>query len=248
VRQAGRQQIAAYYAAITAIDDQVGRLMQALKDFGLEKDTIVVFSSDHGDMLGSQGQRLKRKPWEESIRVPGVLRYPAKVKPGRRTDALLSHVDFAPTLLSLCGIKPPADMQGTDLSGVVLGRTDRGPDSVFFQIFVPFAGDGTPHPWRGVRTQRYMYARTEKAPWVLYDLEKDPDELHNLADDPASADIRKELEARLDRWMKDTGDSWRFNSDAPVEDKGRLYRFGTFYTIDEYLRWAAAHPELAPKD
>jgi arylsulfatase A-like enzyme len=248
VRQAGREQIAAYYAAITAIDDQVGRLMQALKDFGLEKDTIVVFSSDHGDMLGSQGQRLKRKPWEESVRVPGVLRYPAKVKAGRRVDALLSHVDFAPTLLSLCGVTPPADMQGADLSGVALGRTDNGPDSVFFQIFVPFAGDGTPHPWRGVRTRRYMYARTEKAPWVLYDLEKDPDELHNLADDLASAAVRRGLEARLDKWMKDTGDSWRFNSDAPVEDKGRLYRFGTFYTIDEYLKWAAAHPELAPKD
>jgi arylsulfatase A-like enzyme len=248
VRQAGREQIAAYYAAITAVDDQVGRMMQALKDFGLEKDTIVLFSSDHGDMLGSQGQRLKRKPWEESIRVPGVLRYPARVRPGRRVDTLLSHVDFAPTLLALCGAKVPADMQGTDLSGVVFGRTDKGPDSVFFQIFVPFAGDGTPHPWRGVRTQRYMYARTEARPWVLYDLEKDPDELKNLADDPASAAVRKDLEARLAKWMKDTGDSWRFNSDAPVEDKGRLYRFGTFYTIDEYLKWAAAHPELAPKD
>jgi arylsulfatase A-like enzyme len=248
LRQAGREQIAAYYAAITAIDDQVGRLMQALKDFGLEKDTIVLFSSDHGDMLGSQGRRLKRKPWEESIRVPGVLRYPAKVRPGRRVDALWSHVDFAPTLLGLCGVKPPADMQGADLSGVALGRTDQGPDSVFFQIFVPFAGDGTPHPWRGVRTRRYMYARTENAPWVLYDLERDPDELHNLAEDPASAGLRKELEARLAKWMTDTGDSWRFNSDAPVEDKGRLYRFGTFYTIDEYLKWAAANPELAPKD
>jgi arylsulfatase A-like enzyme len=248
VRQAGREQIAAYYAAITAIDDQVGRMMQALKDFGRDKDTIVLFSSDHGDMLGSHGQRLKRKPWEESVRVPGMLRYPARVRAGRRVDAPLSHVDFAPTLLSLCGVKVPADVQGTDLSGVALGRGDKGPDSVFFQIFVPFAGDGTPHPWRGVRTRRYMYARAETKPWVLYDLEKDPDELHNLADDPASAAVRAELEARLAKWMKDTGDSWRFNSDAPVEDKGRLYRFGTFYTIDEYLKWAAAHPELAPKD
>lgn len=248
VPQAGRQQIAAYYAAITAIDDQVGRMMDALKDLALDQDTIVLFSSDHGDMLGSQGQRLKRKPWEESIRVPGILHYPARVKAGRQTDALLSHVDLAPTLLALCGAKVPRDMQGADLSEVVLGKTDRGPDSVFFQIFVPFAGDGTPHPWRGVRTPRYMYARTEKEPWVLYDLEKDPFEMTNLAKDPASDGLRKELEARLEKWMKATGDSWRFNSDAPVEDKGRLYRFGTFYTIDEYLKWAAEHPDLAPKD
>jgi arylsulfatase A-like enzyme len=199
-------------------------------------------------MLGSQGQRLKRKPWEESVRVPGILRYPARVKAGRQADALFSHVDVAPTLLALCGAKVPKDMQGTDLSGVVLGQAERGPDSVFFQIFVPFAGDGTPHPWRGVRTPRYMYARTEKDPWVLYDLDKDPDELKNRAADAGSEGVRKELEARLEKWMKDTGDSWRFNSDAPVEDKGRLYRFGTFYTIDEYLKWAAAHPQLAPKD
>lgn len=72
-------------------------------------------------------------------------------------------------------------MQGRDLSKVVLGETDKGPDSVFFQIFVPFAGDGTPHPWRGVRTARYLYARTEDKPWLLYDLERDPDELKNLA-------------------------------------------------------------------
>jgi arylsulfatase A-like enzyme len=248
VGQAGREQIAAYYAAITAIDDQMGRMTKTLRDLGLEKNTIVLFTSDHGDMLGSQGAGLKRKPWEESIRVPGILRYPAKVKAGRRVDALFSHVDFAPTLLSLCGVKVPRDMQGSDLSGVVLGQTDRGPDSVFFQIFVPFAGDGTPHPWRGVRTGRYMYARTQKEPWVLYDLEKDPFERKNLAKDPGSAAVRRELEARLARWMKDTGDSWRFNSDVPVEDKGRLYRFRTFYTIDEYVKWAAAHPELAPKD
>ena len=213
-----------------------------------DENTIVLLSSDHGDMLGSEGRRLKRKPWEESIRVPGIVRYPARVRPGRTTEALLSHVDLAPTLLALCGLPVPAAMQGSDLSGVILGTTDRGPGSVFFQIFVPFAGDGTPHPWRGVRTQRYMYARTEKAPWLLYDLEKDPDEMTNLATDPASALLRQELEARLAKWMNDTGDSWRFNSDVPVEDKGRLYRFETFYTIDEYVQWARKHPDLAPKD
>jgi arylsulfatase A-like enzyme len=248
VKQAGREQIAAYYAAITAIDDQVGRLLRGLADLGLDRDTIVLFTSDHGDMLGSQGARLKRKPWEESIRVPGILRYPARVKPGRKVDALFSHVDVAPTLLALCGVRVPGDMQGSDLSGVVLGKTDRGPDSVFFQIFVPFDGDGTPHPWRGVRTARFMYARTEKEPWVLYDLEKDPDELTNLAANAEARPVRAELETRLARWMRETGDSWRFDSDEHVEDRGRLYRFRTFYTIGEYRQWAREHPELAPKD
>jgi arylsulfatase A-like enzyme len=245
---AGRKEVAAYYAAMTSVDEQVGRLLKALDDSGRSEDTIVVFTSDHGDMLGSHGQRLKRKPWEESIRVPGILRYPAKVKPGRVSDTLLTHVDIAPTLLALCGLPVPNDMQGADLSGVLLGRTDRGPDSAFFQIFVPFAGDGTPDPWRGVRTDRFMYARTEAGPWVLYDLREDPYELKNLAHDPAQAAVRDVLQAKLAAWMSRTGDSWALNSMAPVEDQGRLYRFETFSTIGEYLEWEAKHPELAPKN
>jgi arylsulfatase A-like enzyme len=247
VMGAGRKEIAAYDAAITAVDEQVGRLMRALDDLGRAQDTIVLFTSDHGDMLGSHGQRLKRKPWEESIRVPGILRYPAKVKPGRRSEALLSHVDIAPTLLALCGLPVPNDMQGTDLSSVVLGTPDRGPESAFFQIFVPYAEDRTTQPWRGVRTDRFMYARTEAGPWVLYDLADDPYELKHLAHDPERAALQEQMKARLATWMKRTGDSWTFNSDAPVEDEGRLYRFDTFYTIKEYLDWAAKHPELAPK-
>ena len=245
---AGRKEVAAYYAAMTAVDEQVGRLLKALDDTGRAGDTIVLFTSDHGDMLGSHGQRLKRKPWEESIRVPGIVRYPARVKPGRTTEALLSHVDLAPTLLSLCGLAVPEEMQGTDLSGVVLGTTDRGPDSAFFQIFVPFAGDATPRPWRGVRTDRHMYARTQEGPWVLYDLEDDPYERKNLAHDPAHAAVRERMEAKLAGWMKRTGDSWANDSMASVEDNGRLYRFRAFYTIREYQDWAARHPDLAPKD
>jgi arylsulfatase A-like enzyme len=245
---AGRKEVAAYYSAMTAVDEQVGRLLKALDESGRSEDTIVLFTSDHGDMLGSHGQRLKRKPWEESIRVPGILRYPARVKPGRTSEALLSHVDLAPTLLSLCGLPVPDDMQGTDLSGVVLGTTDQGPDSAYFQIFVPFAGDGTPQPWRGIRTDRFMYARTETETWVLYDLSNDPYELKNLADDPTHAAPRGLIEVKLAEWMKRTGDSWANNSMSPVEDKGRLYRFEAFTTIREYLDWAAKHPDLAPKD
>jgi len=245
---AGRKEIAAYDAAIEAVDDQIGRLLQALRELKLEDDTIVLFTSDHGDMLGSHGQRLKRKPWEESIRVPGILRYPSRIKGARQVDALFSHVDVAPTLLALCGLPVPPAMQGSDLSPVALGQADRGPDSAFFQIFVPFAGDGTPHPWRGVRTAHAMYARTRSGPWVLYDLNKDPYEQTNLAADPAHAALRAQMETKLTDWMTRIGDSWDLNSMEPVEDKGRLYRFETFSTIDEYLQWAAKHPDLAPRD
>ncbi len=246
-RGGSRDDIAAYYAAISAVDDQVGRLLKTLDDLGRGEDTIIVVTSDHGDMLGSHGKRLKRKPWEESIRVPGIVRYPARVKAGRTSDALVTHVDLAPTLLSLCDLPVPETMQGSDLSGVLLDDAP-GPESAFFQIFVPYAGDESPRPWRGVRTQRFLYAQAEDGPWLLYDLETDPYELKNLVDDPAHAATRTAMQKRLTDWMERTGDSWSFDSPAHVEDKGRLYRFRAFYTIDEYLKWAAEHPDLAPRD
>jgi len=227
----GPKEIAEYYGNVSAVDYQVGRLTAAA-----DEDTLVLLSSDHGDMLGSEGLRLKRKPWEESIRIPGIIRYPGHVKAGSRSDAFLTHVDFAPTLLGLCGVKAPARMQGADLSRVILGGSDKTPDSAFFQIFGPYQGDGTEDGWRGVRTSRYMYARFEAKPWVLYDLEKDPYEMHNLVDDPGSQGVLKEMEARVTGWMKRTGDSWKYDWHELVEDKGRLYNGGTYYSVDEYLR------------
>jgi arylsulfatase A-like enzyme len=91
-----------------------------------------------------------------------------------------------------------------------------------------------------VRTERYMYARFRDKPWVLFDLEKDPFELNNLAQDPAAAELRRQMEARLAEWMRRTGDSWDYNWTEPVEEGGRLYRDRVFYTVDEYLKWAAS--------
>ncbi len=243
-----RQDIASYYAQVTAVDDQVGRVMQTLKDLKLDEDTIIILTSDHGDMLGSQGLRLKRKPWEESIRVPGIVRYPRRVKAGQQTDAMLTHVDLAPTLLSLCEVKIPRAMQGNNLSRVILGQSQQAPDSAYFQIFGPYDGDGTQHSWRGVRTNRYMYARSQQQPWVLYDLEKDPYELYNLAADPAAVAVRAVMEKQLASWMKKTGDSWSFDWTEKVEDKGRLYSHETFYSVADYVKWAQTHPEVAPKN
>lgn len=241
----GPKEIAAYYAAVTAIDDQIARLMAALDELGLAEDTIFLFTSDHGDMLGSHGLPLKRKPWEESIRVPGILRYPRRLAPGRRERALFTHVDFVPTLLGLCGVKAPAGLQGTDLSPRLLGRSARAPESAFFQIFGPYAPGRVTAGWRGVRTERYMYARYESGPWVLYDLQKDPYQLRNLVEDPGAAALLKELDRKLSEWMRRTGDSWKFNWTFPVEESGRLYRHRAFYTVEEYLNWAKEHPEAA---
>ncbi len=206
----------------------------------------MLFSSDHGNMLGSQGKILKRKPWEESIQVPGIMRYPGVISPARKTDALFSHVDFAPTLLSLCGLPIPAEMQGADLSPVVVGKAEAGPAAVFFQIFGPYHGDGTEGAWRGVRTERFLYARWRSGPWLLYDLQKDPHELQNLVNDAAYSSELQELDKKLLDWMSRVGDSWGLDWTAPVEDGERLVQYRTFYTVQDYLAWARSHPSLAP--
>lgn len=246
IRGGTREDIAGYYASMTAIDDQIGRLLQVLRQLNLEENTIVLFSSDHGNMLGSQGRILKKLPWEESIRVPGIVRCPGTVPSGRTSDILFSHVDFAPTLLSLCDLPVPTDMQGADLSSAVLGKTEHGPSSAYFQNFGPYLTGGQKHAWRAIRTERYMYARRETGPWLLYDLEKDPYELHNLIQTSSTGPLVQELDANLLQWMNKTGDSWELDWPAPIEDNGHLYNYRTFYTIPEYLAWAKNHPHLAP--
>ena len=229
----GPEQIAEYYGMVTAIDDATGKILRALDDLGLADNTIVLYSSDHGDMLGSQGERLKRKPWEESIRVPGFLRWPGKIAPDSSTPAFFTHVDFAPTLLGLAGVRVPAAMQGKDLSRDLLAGKGAGPREAFLQIFGPFAGDGTAAGWRGLRTDRYIYARYADKPWILYDLQTDPFQMTNLVGQ------RKQLEASLDRRlqkkMAELGDDWSHNWTAPLEDDGRLYKTQTFRSPQEYL-------------
>ncbi len=211
IRGAERNAIGKYYGMITAIDDQVGRMMAMLKELGLADDTIVLFTSDHGDMLGSHGVRHKCKPWEESIRVPGIIRYPRRIQAGRRSEILFSHVDFAPTFLAMCGVAPLPDAQGKNLSSEFLGAGGEGPECVLLTLTDSMGPDGAPAPWRGVRTKRYTYARFQDKPWVLYDLENDPHQLKNLIDDPASKAVRERLDDLLRREMERTGDSWSVN-------------------------------------
>lgn len=224
-KSGSRQDVARYYAAITAIDEQVGRLMRLLDELELSDDTIVLFTSDHGDMLGSHGLPLKCKPWEESIRVPGIIRYPRRIAPGQRRDTLFSHVDLLPTLLSLCGVPVPKDAQGRDLSKHFVQdppTTSHSseplvePPAVFFQIYEPRPQEGLPGGWRGVRTARFMYARLQDRPWVLYDLSADPYQLTNLVSDPEHERTRAELDALIAEEMRRTSDSWANDLSEPL--------------------------------
>ena len=261
IQQNGREELAGYYAAITAIDDQVGRLMQTLDELGIAEDTIFVFTSDHGNLMGSHEVSFvmqHMKPWDEVVRVPGIVRYPRKVKAGQQLDTLFSLADLAPSLLALCGTQVPKDMQGTDLSEIILGRETEGPNSVYFSQPTGWqGGKGGEHGgWRGVRTDRYMYVSWPDKPRLLYDMEKDPYQLNSLVGNPEYAAVQKELDQKLQQWMQQTGDSWKYNwtpheGYEPIQDLGRLYTgHGSkqpFYSVDQYFKWAAENPDLVPK-
>ncbi|MGY8827611.1 MAG: sulfatase family protein, partial [Candidatus Latescibacterota bacterium] len=123
--ETAREWLAGYYAHCTALDDCVGSLLQTMEEQGLSEDTIFLFFSDHGDMVGSHAMNNKQKPWDESIRVPFLLRYPARFgASGRELDAFIDTPDIMPTLLGLCGLDVPATVQGCDFSGYMQGGED----------------------------------------------------------------------------------------------------------------------------
>ncbi|MDD3242559.1 MAG: sulfatase [Eubacteriales bacterium] len=215
VQHTARQDLAGAYAMIENLDDNVGRVIRYLKQSGRWENTHVFFFSDHGDMHGSQGMFRKTNPYEEAIRVPFIISgcnfkydhygFGERLYP-------VNHVDIAPTTLSLCGLPIPEGMQGTDYA--CLRRTDRPkdalPDSAYIQNVIPTGhGDSTEFPWRGVvTTDGYKYVSFENMPWLLFNLNEDPYEQRNLAHNPAYAALRARLQARLRRWIDETGDSF----------------------------------------
>ena len=210
-----RADLVKYNAMITNLDDNMGRIMKALDDIGIADDTIVCFSSDHGDMFGSQGLIGKNVPYEESINVPFIMRYPRAISAGRKTDCMINTVDVMPTLLSMCGVQVPKAVQGTDLSQVVLDKGGRKPEAVLLQRIIS-VGNKPIGEWRGVRTDQYTYARYRDRPWLLFDNRKDPYQMDNLVGKPEYKDVQARLEARLQSLMKKIGDKFE-PSEAYIE-------------------------------
>lgn len=231
-----REAIAGYYAHVTALDRNVGRLLAALDRLGLADDTIVVFSSDHGDMLWAHGRRNKQQPYEESIRIPLIMRWPRQLPAGKIEDVLIGVVDHTPTLLGLAGVTAPAEMNGLDLSRRLQGQGQPAPTSVFINEHASFDQGQFWQPWRGVRTGRHTYARWLQGGALLFDNEADPYQQHNLACAPASQPLLGELEAELQGWLARLGDKF-MSGEAHLRELGQaeewqirqehFYGFGT---------------------
>ena len=243
-----RREIAHYYGNVNALDNQIGRLEDALDRLGLRDDTLVVFTSDHGDHLSSHGygkpmdrwmhpsfRASKATPYEESIHVPFIARLPGRIAPGTRSGALVSSVDMMPTLLGMADVPVPGGVQGMDQSHVLTGKPGPRNDSVYLQIL----GPGWPHRgewvgyWRGIRTGRWVYARwhADQRDTLLFDRRDDPFEMKNLAGDPAYRRIQEDCEARLRRWMAETGDPF---DTGPRDPETGMLLLGQRFNDEKY--------------
>ncbi|MCE5258806.1 MAG: sulfatase [Chloroflexi bacterium] len=207
VPQADKEALAGYYAHITALDDALGWILEAVRTSGQEDDTIVVFTSDHGDMLGSHGLWRKQWPWDDCMLVPLVVRYPAGQRPACWVDVPFNAVDLLPTLLNLCGLSIPGTVEGSNLAHLVRGQPGEAPRSALMQIISPFCESIEPE-WRAVRTSRYTYARNLAGSWLLYDNLTDPYQIRNLVAGRKYAGLCSELEHELRIWLARTHDEF----------------------------------------
>jgi arylsulfatase A-like enzyme len=202
---------AAYLAMVDLIDDQVGRLLDALEETGQRENTIVIFGSDHGEMLGDHGIYLKGPYfYEPAIRVPLIVSWPGEIPTGRRSSALVELTDLAPTLLEATGHKIPERMQGRSFWPLLQGETDSDDhrDNVYAEFYHASKHHTNPRAYGTmVRTDRYKLVAYHGVDMgELYDLERDPDERENLWDNPDAVETKTELLTLLTDRMAETAD------------------------------------------
>lgn len=216
-----------YFAAITGIDENFSRIMEALKQKGLEEDTIVVLSADHGEMMGSHGLMAKHVWYEESIGIPFMIRWPEQI-PSGNSNMLLNTVDIMPTLLQLLNLKVPETVEGTDQSSKILKGEDTILDDAFLcaypgrkvliDEFQKKGINNLKYGWRGIRTLRYTYivnrgyspeGHLER---LLYDNDNDPYQLNPLRiKDITAFPDANHLEEQLKSYLEETKDPFEFN-------------------------------------
>ena len=237
-----RGYVSGYYGLISGVDFNVGRLLNWLDANALDERTIVVFFSDHGDMLGQNGSYCAEKslPFRAAAQVPLLVRFPGRFACGKRVNSLVDvAVDTMPTLLQACGIDAPEGTQGISYLTLLEGSDIPTRDHVQYQKMQGYQRKNSldeqwqsPEPWRGIRTKNWLYVRDRNRAIYLFDQNADRDELTNLANNPACEEILAELEAQVRRNMDETRDDWEFGIGFPPRCN---------MTIEENKAMIAAH-------
>ena len=197
-----------YLRCIRGVDDSVGTIVQTLKEAGLEENTIVIYSSDQGFFVGDHGWFDKRWMYEESLRMPLIVKWPGTVKPGTVNELMVQNLDYAETFLEIAGAAIPSDMQGASLVPLLKGETpENWRKSIYYHYYEYPSVHMVPRHY-GIRTERYklmhFYQFDE---WEFYDLKEDPQEMNNLYGNPDYAKLTKRLKNGLKKLRKKYGDS-----------------------------------------
>jgi len=215
-----------YLACVQSVDENVGRLLDYLDQTGLSTNTVVIYTSDQGFFLGDHGLYDKRFMYEESIRMPFLVRWPGVIKTGFAQKKMAVNTDFAPTFLDIAGLDVPAEMQGRSLVPLWKGQIPADWRTSFYYRYYHDPGDHNTRAHYGVRTETHkLLCFWKKDQWEMYDLQKDPEELHNLYSDPGQqeqvASLKKEL-FRLKKAVKD--DDQYADQEPPGGVDGALVR------------------------
>jgi len=221
VRWVHQRYVKTYLASIESVDQNIGRVMQYLEDNGLADNTVLIYSSDQGFYLGEHGWYDKRWVYEESLLAPLIIRWPGHTKPGTVNGDIVSPLDFAQTFLDLAGADQPDDMQGASLVPVFKGKTPADWRKSHYYHYYEWPGYHAVSRQYAVCTERYKLIcfynpKDESSVWELIDLDVDPNETKNFYDDPAYADVQKELHAELKKLRK------QYN--VPEQDPEQLNR------------------------
>ena len=211
-----------YLRCVASIDDNVGRLLAFLKTSGLETNTLVVYTSDQGFFLGDHGWYDKRFMYEESLRMPLLMKFPEVIKPATVNTQMVLNVDFAPTFLELAGLDIPSDMQGRSFASMLRGETPRNWRNSMYYRYYHYPADHRVQPHYGVRTHRHKLIHFNKLDeWELYDLDADPYETNNVYSDSAQAKVVSHLKLEMARLKVELDDRDQFAEILDNEQKIR---------------------------
>jgi len=198
-----------YLRCFASVDDNIGRVLDYLEEKGLAENTIVVYTSDQGFYLGEHGWYDKRFMYEESLRMPLIVRYPKEIEKGTVTEDMVLNLDFAPTFLDFAGVKIPGEMQGSSMRSILKGKAPQDWRESIYYHYYEYPGWHMVKRHYGIRTKQYklIHFYYDIDAWEFYDLENDPHELNNLYDDAAHQEIIEKLKVELEKLREQFGDS-----------------------------------------